>query len=135
MTALLLAPAVLSLLVLAAHVLRAGVLFAVIALILLIPVLGLRRPWVPRMFQGVLVLGALEWVRTLLALKSARIAMEQPYGRMVAILGGVALFTLLAATLFEAPRVRRWYRGPGRRGHRAVAAPAGRAEPTTGENP
>ena len=111
MTALLLVPTILALLVLAAHFLRAGVLFAVVILIVLIPLLGLRRRWIPRLFQGILVLGALEWVRTLLMLRTVRLALGEPYARMAAILGGVVLFTLLAAALFEVPRVSRWYRG------------------------
>lgn len=111
MTFLLLVPAVLSLLVLAAHFLRAGVLFAVVVLIALVPLFGLRRRWVPRLFQGILALGALEWVRTLLALRAARMAFGQPYARMMMILGGVVVFTLLSAALFEVPKVRRWYRG------------------------
>jgi hypothetical protein len=111
---LLLTPVALSLLVLAAHFLRAGVLFAVVVLIVLVPLLGLRRRWVPRLFQALLALGALEWARTLLALRSARIAVGQPHLRMVAILAGVALFTLLSAALFELPAVRDWYRGRGR---------------------
>lgn len=110
MTVLLLVPAVLSTLVLAAHFLRAGALPVVVLLIVVIPLLGLRRSWVPRLFQIILGLGALEWLRSLLALRSMRLALGQPHARMVAILGGVALFTALAAALFEVPRVREWYR-------------------------
>ena len=109
MTLLLLVPPTLSTLVLAAHFLRGGALFAVVLLIAIIPLLGLRRSWVRRVFQLILGLGALEWLRTLLALRAVRMAMGQPYQRMVLILAGVALFTALSAALFELPRVRRWY--------------------------
>ncbi len=110
MTVLLLVPTVLSLLVLAAHFLRAGVLVAVVLLIVILPLLGLRRGWVPRLFQAVLGLGALEWLRTLVALRAVREALGMPHARMVAILAGVALFSLVAAALFEVPRLRDWYR-------------------------
>lgn len=126
MTVLLLFPVVLATLVLAAHFLRAGALFAVVILIIILPLLGLRRWWVPRLFQAVLGLGALEWLRTLLVLREVRIALGQPHARMVAILAGVALFTLIAAALFEVPRVRRWYR------ERAGGPPA---EPDAGPPP
>jgi hypothetical protein len=111
MTVLALTPAVIGMLLLAAHFLRMGAWTAVIALIFLIPLVGLRRWWVPRVFQLVLGLGALEWVRTLLVFRALRIARDMPHVRMAAILLGVALFTALAAALFELPRVRRWYRG------------------------
>lgn len=110
MTILALTPAVLGTLLLAAHFLRVGALSAVIALIFLIPLLGLRRWWVPRVFQLVLGLGALEWIRTLLVFRTLRAARDMPYARMTLILLGVALFTALAAALFQLPRVRRWYR-------------------------
>lgn len=110
MIALLLVPVVLSLLLLAAHFLRAGILPAVVILVALVPLLGLRRRWVPRLFQILLGLGALEWLRTLLAIRAARMALGEPTTRMAIILGAVALFTLASAALFEIGRVRRWYR-------------------------
>ena len=109
MTALLLTPVVLSLVVLAAHFLRDGHLTLVILTLGLVALLPLRRSWVPRLFQGVLVLAAAEWIRTLLQLRDFRIALGQPHGRMTAILVGVAAFTALSALVFEAPRLRRRY--------------------------
>ena len=103
--------------VLAAHFLRAGWLPPVVILIAVIPLLGLRRRWVPRLFQLVLGLGALEWLRTLLELREIRMALGQPHARMVAILGGVALFTALAAPAAALGPIRRWYRQrPGESG-------------------
>ncbi|MDX1676074.1 MAG: hypothetical protein R3314_14865 [Longimicrobiales bacterium] len=110
MIAIALVPAALSTVVLAAHFLRAGWLPLVVVLLALIPLLGLRRRWVPRVFEVVLGLGALEWLRTLLELRDIRMALGQPHGRMVAILGAVAVFTALSAALFEIPPVRNWYR-------------------------
>lgn len=106
--------AALATMVLAAHFLRDGNLAAVVILIALIPLLGLQRRWVPRVFQVILGLGALEWLRTLLALRDMREALGQPHARMVAILGTVAVFTALTAAAFELPRVRGWYRRRGR---------------------
>lgn len=111
LTALLLLPALLGVLVLAAHFLRDGNLVAVVLLVAMVPLLGLRRRWIPRVFQVILGLGSLEWLRTLLALRSQRMALGLPHTRMVAILGGVAVFTALAAALFEVPPIRDWYRG------------------------
>lgn len=110
MIAIALVPATLATVVLAAHFLRAGWLPLVVALVAVIPLLGLRRRWVPRLFQVMLGLGSLEWLRTLLELRDARQATGQPHGRMVAILGAVAVLTAVTAALFELPRVRAWYR-------------------------
>lgn len=103
----------LALVLLAAHFLRDGNLAAVVILLAVIPLLGLQRRWVPRLFQVILGLGALEWLRTVLALRGARAAMGQPYGRMLVILGAVTLFTTIAAAVFEADPIRRWYRRKG----------------------
>jgi hypothetical protein len=108
-TGLLLFPVVLSLLVLGAHFLRAGNLFMVLVALFLIGALGVRRSWVARTVQVALVLGAVEWVRTLAALAAMRSQAGEPMMRMVLILGGVALWTALSALLFQAPRLRARY--------------------------
>ena len=110
MTAFAVVPAAFATVLLAAHFLRAGWLPLVVALVAMIPFLGLRRAWVPRLFQVVLGVGALEWLWTLLELREARMAVDEPHARLVVILGCVAVFSLLSAALFELPPVRRFYR-------------------------
>jgi hypothetical protein len=100
---------VLSLLVLAAHFLRAGALPVVGALLLLVALLFVRRPWAARTIQIVLVLGALEWLRTLYLLAGVRIDSGEPFLRLVLILGAVALVTLIAALSFQTRSLRRVY--------------------------
>ena len=104
----LLAPIV-SLLLLAAHFVRAqawvfvGVCLALQALLLW------RSRRAALAVQCALLLGAIEWLRTLVALASARIALGQPYARMVLIIGLVATATLLSAAVFWLRAVRRLY--------------------------
>ena len=91
----------LALLLLAAHFYRAdlmplAVLSAALTLLLAVP-----RPWAARTLQVALVLGALEWLRTLAALAAMRVALGQPYLRLVLILGAVAAFTLIAAWVLQ----------------------------------
>jgi len=103
-------PVVLSLLLLAAHFYR-GDLPAMSAVCLALPaLLFLRQAWVPWLLQLVLVLGAAEWLRTLYALASMRIAFEQPWMRLAVILGAVALFTLLSGLVFRSRALQRRYR-------------------------
>ncbi len=109
MTALLLAPAVLSLLVLGAHFLRGGQLVLVVLTLVLVGLLSVRRPWAARAAQVALLLGACEWVRTTAALLGRRMQEGEPWVRMVVILGAVALVCGLSALAFRAGPLRRRY--------------------------
>jgi hypothetical protein len=108
---LLLLPAGLSALVLGAHFLRRGEVGLVVVSLVLIGLLIVRRPWAARLVQVALLAGAIEWLRTLAELLPARRAAGEPWVRLVAILGGVALLALLGAALFETCRLRERYRG------------------------
>ena len=106
---LLLTPVVISLLVLGAHFLRYGFSIGVIAALLLIALLFVRQPWVARVMQVVLVLGALEWLRTMYELGHVRALHGQPYGRMLAILGVVAAVTICSALVFQSKTLKKTY--------------------------
>jgi hypothetical protein len=106
---LLYVPVVLSILVLGAHFLRYGNSIGVLVALLLVALLFLRRPWVARLMQVVLVLGTLEWLRTMYELANMRALQGQPYGRMLVILGVVAAVTLCSALLFESKTLKKIY--------------------------
>jgi len=112
-TALLLAPAALSLLVLGAHFLRAGDPALVLVCLALAGLLFVRRRWAARTVQVALLLGVLVWVRTTLVLADSRASAGRPYGRMVVILGAVAVVCALAVLLMAARPVRRWFGAGG----------------------
>lgn len=115
-TGLLILPVGISAVLIGAHFLRVD-LAMVTALCVLVPWLLLARcPAVARLVQAALVLAAAEWVRTLVSLASARAAVGEPWGRMAAILGAVALFTLASAGVFFTRPLRERYRlgGGGR---------------------
>lgn len=105
----LLLPAV-SLLLLAAHFYRAGALAAAVLSVALLALLAVPRPWAARTLQVALVLGALEWLRTLAAFAAARIGLGQPYLRLALILGAVAAVTLAAAWIFQHRSLRARFR-------------------------
>ena len=93
-------PVILSFLLLAAHFLRSG-LIPLVALTLLLPILlFIRHIWVARFIQMTLVLGALEWYRTLLGLVALRQETGQPWARLAIIIGIVAAFTGFSAIIF-----------------------------------
>ena len=106
-------PVVLSLVILGAHFMRYGNSVGVIGSLLLIALLIVRRPWVARLMQVVLILGALEWVRTLYDLVQVRTALGQPFGRMLVILGIIAAVSFCSALLFQSPALKKIYRLDG----------------------
>jgi len=104
-----LSPVLLSALLLAAHFSRHGMLpFSVLSLAFLLLLL-FRRPWVPLLVQAVLILGALEWIRTLVTIARQRQAAGDDWLRMAMILGCVAAVTLASTLVFKSPKVRERY--------------------------
>jgi len=103
-------PVVLSLVVLGAHFMRYGHSAGVVGSIVLIALLFVRQPWVARLIQIALILGALEWIWTLFDLLQVRVAMGQPYIRMMVIIGVVAAVTLISALLFQTSTLKRIYK-------------------------
>lgn len=104
-----LAPPVLSLLILAAHVFRAGSYVLVVLVLAVVALLAVRRRWAVRVVQVVLVLGAIEWCMTLAEFVFWRAAAGEPFARLVAILVPVAMFTAASAFVFRAERLRCFY--------------------------
>lgn len=102
-------PAV-ALLLLAAHFFRAGLAPLTVLCVALVGLLFVRSPWASRVLQAALALGAIEWVRTAWVFAAARLALGQPYGRLLVILAGVALVTGAAALLLGSAAARRHFR-------------------------
>ena len=96
-------PVVLSALVLAAHFYRARAL-PLVAVALALPFLLLvRERWSARAVQAGLLLGAVEWVRTLAFFAGQRMEAGRPWARLAVILGVVALLTGLSALAVRVP--------------------------------
>jgi len=106
MVFVLLLPAYLSFLVLAAHFLHADNLLLVAAALGMCVVLTLPQRWALRLAQGVLVLASLEWVRTTYAIAQDRSAEGKEWHRAAVILLVVAGVNVLAAALLQTRRLR-----------------------------
>lgn len=94
-------PLILSCLILIAHHSRGGEpglmgLWATVPFALL-----LRRRWVDRALQLVMLAGACEWILTIRALVEVRQAVGMPYVRMAVILGVVTLLTAASGLLLD----------------------------------
>ena len=105
-------PAIVAVVLLAAHFYRAGWVFLAPLCIGLAALLFVRFAWVPRVVALALGLGAAEWLRVLASLAAERVASGEPWARLVAILLAVAMATLLAALPLRSSAVRRWYQEP-----------------------
>lgn len=112
MVVALLIPAVLSCLLLAAHFLRQGSMFLTGVSLAVPLMLFIRHRSIVRLFQVVLAIAAMEWVRTMAVSAARRFDAGDPWQRMSIILGAVALWTIGSALLFETPPLRRRYRRP-----------------------
>lgn len=111
MTFLLLLPAILSFLALAAHWLHAGNPLLAVASIGMCFLLLVRRQWVARVAQTVLVLACVIWVLTTYDIAQERMADHREWVRAAVILLSVGAFSVLAAVLFQTRRLRERYRG------------------------
>jgi hypothetical protein len=98
-----------SFLLLAAHFSRNDITTLVVLSMALPFLLFLRRAWVPRLFQGLLILGALEWVRSLVMHALRRQAEGEPWTRLAIILGVVAFFTACSGLVFRNSKLRQRY--------------------------
>jgi hypothetical protein len=109
MTFVRLLPVILSALVLAAHFLRGGHLGLVLISLAALLILLVREAWAARLVQALLLLGSLEWIRTMLHLMGERRSLGEPWMRMAAILGSVVLFTAASALVFQTARMKERY--------------------------
>jgi len=105
-------PVLISFLLVAAHFFRSGqVIF--VTLVLCMPLLLLvRQSWVPRVIQVVLLLAAIEWLRTLIDIAQLRMHIGEPWMRMAVILGAVALFTAASGLVLRSASLRAWFTTP-----------------------
>jgi len=102
-------PVMLSLLLLGAHFFRAEVNVLVLSVVVMLFMLLIRKPWVVRVIQVVLVLGSIEWIRTAVTLIRNRQNMGAPWERLALILGGAALLTICSTLVFRAKSLRERY--------------------------
>ncbi|MCP3889857.1 MAG: hypothetical protein GY702_13430 [Desulfobulbaceae bacterium] len=102
-------PVFFSFLLIAAHFQRAG--FSSLAIICLLSpcLLYFTRPWAVRVVQLLLVLSAIEWLRTVVYLVQLRQEAGMPFTRLAIIIGGVALCTLASAFIFRLPSIKKRY--------------------------
>jgi hypothetical protein len=109
MAPLQLTPTVLSVLIFCAHLFRAGFVLLIPPLLISLGLLIYRSGAVARFFQLLLLAICGVWIFTAFQIGLRRMEMGEPWLRMALILGGVAVFALFAAALWESDTLLRRY--------------------------
>jgi len=109
MNILRLLPVILAFGLLAAHFSRADMLPAVIVSLLTPFLLLIRKAWVARSIQILLVLGALEWIRSMFGYIQVRKEIGDDWGRLAIILIIVALLTACSGLVFRGKALKKRY--------------------------
>ena len=60
----------------------------------------------------VLLLAAIEWLRTLIDIAQLRMHIGEPWMRMAVILGAVALFTAASGVVLRSAALQAWFTPP-----------------------
>jgi len=68
-----------------------------------------RRVWVVRVIQVLLLAGGLEWLRSTIVLVSARRSAGESWTRLALILGAVVAFTVGSTLVFRSRGLRKRY--------------------------
>lgn len=94
-------PAVISFLLLGAHFFRSDSLVLTGACALAPLLLPVKKRGIRLFLKALLFLGAVVWAQTAFILVQHRLAIDAPWLRLLAIMGGLVLFTLYAGTLLD----------------------------------
>ncbi len=103
-------PTILCAMALGAHFLRAQQTVITLLFLLAPFLLLVRRPWALRSLQAALLVGAFEWLRTTAVMVQERVLFNEPWLRMVLIMGGVTLATMVSAWGLTGRRPALWFR-------------------------
>jgi hypothetical protein len=109
MNLLRLLPVLLSFALLAAHFSRADLFPLVIACLALPFLLLIKRSWVARSFQLLLLVAAAEWIRAMFAYIAVRKETGEDWTRLAIILTIVAVLTACSGLVFRGKALRKSY--------------------------
>jgi len=109
MNILRLLPVILAFGLLAAHFSRVGIFPAVIISLATPFLLLIRRQWIARSIQVLLLLGAGEWIRAMFGYINVRKEIGEDWGRLAIILVTVALLTACSTLVFRGKSLKKRY--------------------------
>ncbi len=102
-------PVIFADLLFAAHILRFNGILPALLIILLIPTLFIKKPWILLSWQVLTAVAIIEWIRTTVMFVQFRLAMHLPYVRLTVIMGIVILFNLFILFWLRSSKTRSFY--------------------------
>lgn len=102
-------PPIMSLLLLSAHFSRADMPLLSLVFLIIPLLLFIKKKWIVRSIQTFLILGVLEWIRSIFFYVNQRQEIGESYVRLVIIIGVVALITGLSALVFKNKKLKELY--------------------------
>ena len=102
-------PVILSFGLLAAHFSRANMLPLTVVSLIVPFLLLIKRAWVARGIQILLLLGALEWIRSMFGYIEIRKSIGDDWGRLAIILVTVAMLTACSGLVFRGKLLKKRY--------------------------
>ena len=109
MNILRLLPVILAFGLLAAHFSRANMPPAVVVSLIIPFLLLIRKPWIAKSIQILLLLGAVEWIRSMFGYIQVRKEIGEDWGRLAIILVTVAVLTACAGLVFRGKSLKKRY--------------------------
>ncbi len=105
-----LVPVILSFLILGAHFSRNDHYVLVLLALAMIGLLFIRKPLIARIIQAALLLGGIEWLRSMFGYIAQRKETGEDWTRLAIILSIVAIFTVLSGLVFFSKRIKAHYK-------------------------
>ena len=102
-------PSIISLLLLSTHFSRSNMPLLSVLFIIIPFLLFIKKQWIVRFIQIVLIVGTFEWIRSTFYYVNQLQELGEPYVRLVIIIGVVALFTGLSALVFKNKKLKEFY--------------------------
>lgn len=102
-------PLIFAQLLFAAHIMRSHGLFWALAILTLLFTLFIRGRWIIRLWQALIALAALEWIRTTIVITQLRMDVGMPYTRMLIIMIAVVLYNLFVIFWLRRPGIKQYY--------------------------
>ena len=102
-------PAIFSTLLIAAHFSRAGTDALAIGLLFLLFTFLIKKPYVLRAWQFFLTIAGLIWIMVGVEMLQLRIATEQPWLRLVIIIGTIVAFNYFAVIWMENKKIKSFF--------------------------
>jgi len=104
-------PIIISTFLFAAHVMRFNGLLPALLVLVSLATLMIRKPWVPRLWQALLLIAIIVWVDATIDYVKLRLALNASWARLLIIMSAIILFNVLSLVWLENKIIKHHYQG------------------------